>query len=389
MFGGIEQFKIFTFNMKSKAIKDMRELDVIEILLTPPIEKARKEFDQMHELVKCILKTVDNTLEGVIAECKTMNNELRGLQLQQDQLEIQYNTTQDDIAITKGKVEHKREVLSESKSILSNNETELENRKSAQKTTILSGIGLNVVALPLVFVPVIGPALAIGVAATGVGTQAYGYTAQRTGVEEQTDAVKTSKNEVSSCESFLVKAEKDLSNLETEKLLLGEEQSTLKAKLQGKIQLQKDVISFRDDVSELDAAVKKCVNSLATFYGRFKVLHTEVVGGYMIEALREPTEDVCSCLRSLMKCNGFRAICEDVDLFTAESEDIVKQLHAPMCVEDSILLLGVVMVFLMAVYDVVLPLMFGYTYEGINLTAYVLAMTIAGLFYWVVYLWRK
>ena len=184
MFGGIEQFKTFAFNMKSKAIKDMRELDVIEILLTPPIEKARKEFDQMHELVKCILKTVDNTLEGVIAECKTMNDESRGLQLQQDQLEIQYNTTQDDIAITKGKVEHKREVLSESKSILSNNETELENRKSAQKTTILSGIGLNVVALPLVFVPVIGPALAIGVAATGVGTQAYGYTAQRTGVEE-------------------------------------------------------------------------------------------------------------------------------------------------------------------------------------------------------------
>ena len=389
MFGGIEQFKTFAFNMKSKAIKDMRELDVIEILLTPPIEKARKEFDQMHELVKCILKTVDNTLEGVIAECKTMNDELRGLQLQQDQLEIQYNTTQDDIAITKGKVEHKREVLSESKSILSNNETELENRKSAQKTTILSGIGLNVVALPLVFVPVIGPALAIGVAATGVGTQAYGYTAQRTGVEEQKDAVKTSKDEVSSCESFLVKAEKDLSNLETEKLLLGEEQSILKAKLQGKIQLQKDVISLRDDVSELDAAVKKCVNSLATFYGRFKVLHTEVVGGYMIEALREPTEDVCSCLRSLMKCNGFRAICEDVDLFTAESEDIVKQLHAPMYVEDSMLLLGVVMVFLMAVYDVALPLMFGYTYEGINLTAYVLAMTIAGLFYWVVYLWRK
>ena len=389
MFGGIEQFKTFAFNMKSKAIKDMRELDVIEILLTPPIEKARKEFDQMHELVKCILKTVDNTLEGVIAECKTMNDESRGLQLQQDQLEIQYNTTQDDIAITKGKVEHKREVLSESKSILSNNETELENRRSAQKTTILSGIGLNVVALPLVFVPVIGPALAIGVAATGVGTQAYGYTAQRTGVEEQKDAVKTSKDEVSSCESFLVKAEKDLSNLETEKLLLGEEQSILKAKLQGKIQLQKDVISFRDDVSELDAAVKKCVNSLATFYGRFKVLHTEVVGGYMIEALREPTEDVCSCLRSLMKCNGFRAICEDVDLFTAESEDIVKQLHALMYVEDSMLLLGVVMVFLMAVYDVALPLMFGYTYEGINLTAYVLAMTIAGLFYWVVYLWRK
>ena len=194
---------------------------------------------------------------------------------------------------------------------------------------------------------------------------------------------------MSSCESFLVKAEKDLSNLETEKLLLGEEQSILKAKLQGKIQLQKDVISFRDDVSELDAAVKKCVNSLATFYGRFKVLHTEVVGGYMIEALREPTEDVCSCLRSLMKCNGFRAICEDVDLFTAESEDIVKQLHAPMYVEDSMLLLGDVMVFLMAVYDVALPLMFGFTYEGINLTAYVLAMTIAGLFYWVVYLWRK
>ena len=85
MFGGIEQFKTFTFNMKSKAIKDMRELDVIEILLTPPIEKARKEFGQMHELVKCILKTVDSTLEGVIAECKTMNDELRGLQLQQDQ----------------------------------------------------------------------------------------------------------------------------------------------------------------------------------------------------------------------------------------------------------------------------------------------------------------
>ena len=66
---------------------------------------------------------------------------------------------------------------------------------------------------------------------------------------------------------------------------------------------------------------------MSILYGRFKVLHTEVVDGYMVEVLIEPTKIFCSSLISMTACAGFRHLCDTADGVSLEIREIKKRLE--------------------------------------------------------------
>ena len=113
-------------------------------------------------------------------------------------------------------------------------------------------------------------------------------------IKDQRNTVQSCSSEVTSCESSLENVKNDKHNIEKEHSSLSESKANTEYRLKQIIQSETSLKEYRDNIIELNENTKRCVHDLTILYGHFKVLRKEVVDGYMVEALIEPTKAFCS-----------------------------------------------------------------------------------------------
>ena len=123
----------------------------------------------------------------------------------------------------------------------------------------------------------------------------------------------TCNDEVNSCKNQVNNAEEDNNKLKRHLEELERSHKSLEAKFKDTSKQIEDLKRLQIELAEWNEGLGKCVHTLTLFYGRVKVLHHEVVDGYMIDVLMKPTKDVCSSFLSLMERPGFNRVCGTVD----------------------------------------------------------------------------
>ena len=325
MLDGIGHMKTFTGYLIEKPGRS--ELVLINKVLTPQIDKACSAFSNMDLHAKRLLDMVNKILEKVMVDHKKVSDDLKNLEIRQKKIGIEIKGKLDEIHEAEKNLNRKKKYLSNAKETLRNQESELESRKKQQKGAAIGGILTSVSAIPLVLVPGAGPFLAGAALVAGTGTQIVSVTVLEDAIEDQRNTVQSCSSEVTSCKSSLENAKDDKHKLEKEHSSLSESKANTEYRLKQIIQSETALKEYRDNIIEWNENTKRCVHDLTILYGRFKVLHTEVVGGYMVEALIEPTKDFCSSLISMTKCAGFRHLCDTADGVSLEIREIKKRLE--------------------------------------------------------------
>ena len=306
---GLYHMNIFVDNLLYEREDGMPEPEFIEQFLAPPIENAHDKFQRMQKLALSMKTDTDECLENVIDDCKSISDDLKSIERKRRRCEIEIDQKKDEISEAKNYLEEKEEKHANAKKELSESASKLQEEKKGQFKTILTSTGMAAVGLCSLAIPGAGVPIAATMAAGSSALLAKGAIVDEKAIQVQEKAVQDCRDEVKSSKESLAKAEENKNNLKTEMKELAQKQRSLNIKLRRKSNLIEDLKSLQSELCEWNESLGKCVHSLSKFYGRVRVLHSEVVDGYMIDILMKPTKDVCSSFLSLMKCRGCRRVC--------------------------------------------------------------------------------
>ena len=291
MLDGIGHMKTFTGYLIEKPTPGRLELVLINKVLTPQTDKACSAFPNMKDHAEILLDMVNKILEKIMVDHKNVSDDLKNLEIRQKKIGIEIKGKLDEIHEAEENLNRKKTYLLNAKETLKNQESELESRKNQQKGAAIGGVLSSISAISLVLVPGAGLFLAGAALVAGTGTQIISVTVLENAIKYQLETVQSCSSEVTSCESSLENVKNDKHKLEKEHRSLSE---STEYRLKQIIQSETSLKEYRDNIIELNENTKRCVHDLTILYGHFKVLHTKVVDGYMVEALIEPTKSFCS-----------------------------------------------------------------------------------------------
>ena len=310
---GVHSMNMFVTSLVEERRPELPEPVFIERYLTPHIENALREFQNMQKFAMEMKRATDACMEKIVYNCKSISDDLRNTERKQSQTIIEMNGKKEEIKEAKKRLSQKEDSLSTARRSLSNSESELAKRKDNQKTAAVTGTSLSGAALPSLFIPVVGPFIAVGLAVGGLATTVTALTAMEKAIEEQRGAVSDCNVEVHSCKKQLNNAKEEKKQLKRHLEELERSHTSLQRKLNDISKQIEELKRLQIELAEWNESLGKCVHSLTLFYGRVKVLHHEVVDGYMTDVLMKPTKDVCSSFLSLMQCRGFQHVCGTED----------------------------------------------------------------------------
>ena len=310
---GVHSMNKFVTSLVEERRPELPEPVVIERYLTPHIENALREFQNMQKFAMEMKRATDACTEKLVYDCKSISDDLRNTERKQSQTVIEMNGKKEEINEAKKQLEQKEDSLSTARRTLSNSESELEKRKDNQKIVAATGLGISSAAIPAMFIPGAGPLIAAGLYIGGTATATVSITAMEKAIQEQRSAVSNCNNEVQSCKTQLNNAEEDKNKLNQHLEELERSHNSLQRMMNDTSKQIEGLKRLQIELADWHESLGKCVHSLTLFYGRVKVLHHEVVGGYMIDVLMKPTQDICSSFLSLMECRGFRHVCGTED----------------------------------------------------------------------------
>ena len=310
---GIRSMRKFVTSLLKRRNPDIPEHRFIKQYLTPSMKDAHTEFKAVQKLAMKMKRATDEQTEKLVDDYKDITDDLRNTECKQSQNAIEIKGKKEEIKEAKERLEKKQKRLSAAKRTLSKSESELEKRKDNQDKAAVGSLGMSGAALPALLIPGAGPFIALGLAAGGAATAVVAVTAMEKAIKEQRGAVSDCKDEVKTCKTQLNNAEENKDKLDQQKLKLRKKHKSLQTKLNDISKQKKELKRLQIELAEWNEILGKCVHSLTLFYGRVKVLHLEVVDGYMTDVLMKPTKDVCSSFLSLMQCRGFCHVCGTED----------------------------------------------------------------------------
>ena len=159
-----------------------------------------------------------------------------------------------------------------------------------------------------------GVLVALGLVIIGAVLLIVDTTALKDDANSCRNVVQTANDERVSSQVALAKAHNDKSTIDGEIYELLQKKS-LKEKNVKEMGVAIDNLKdYQKLVIDLDEKVKNFVGELTTFYGRFKVLHSETDGGYSLEILDANTTTVLHALLALLQSQSVRSTCDQLQL---------------------------------------------------------------------------
>ena len=284
-------------DLKTAPTGGLDGIKCIQEILFPSVEKSKVDLENMIKQAHKLVQDVNTDLQKSMVELKKNKKTLHKLDKNIKKLKD----------VQKGKAQ----AVVYAAQQIKQKEKDLE---KAQEALSIAIIKLHVAVYDRTYMQITGGFLVlVGLGIIGVGLIIYA-TALKGDVNSCRNVVQTANDERSSLQVALAKAQHDKSTIEGEIYELLQKKSLKEECFKEKGVAVDNLKDYQKLVIELDEKVKNVDRELTTFYGRFKVLHSETDGGYSLESLNANTTTVLHALLALLQSQSVRSTYDQLQL---------------------------------------------------------------------------
>ena len=285
-------------DLKTAPTGGLDGIKFIQEILFPSVEKSKVDLENMIKQAHKLVQDVNTDLQKSMVELKNKKDTLHKLDENIKKLKDEQKGKAQAVVYAEQQIKQKENDLEKAQEALSIAMIKLheaENDRTSMQIAggVLAAFGLGIIGAVLLIVDA---------------------TALKDNVDSCRKVVKTANDERLSSQVALAKAQHDKSTIDGEIYELLQKKSLKEECFKEKGVAVDNLKDYQKLVIELDEKVKNVDRELTTFYGRFKVLHSEMDGGYSLECLNTNTTTVLHALLAILQSQSVRSTCDQLQL---------------------------------------------------------------------------
>lgn len=285
-------------DLKSAPIGGLAGIQFVQENLFPSVEKSKVDFENMVQQAHKLVQEVNTDLEKSVLELKNKKDTLHKLDKNIKKFKEEQKGKAQAVVYAEQQIKQKENDLEKSQEALSIAMEKLQEAEKVRKSMQIAG----------------GVLFAFGLGIVGAGLLIVDATAMKDNVNSCRKVVQTAQDERLSSQIALAKAQNDKATIDGEIYELLQKKTSKEEYFKEMGVAVDNLKDYQKLVIDLDEKVKNFDGELTTFYGRFKVLHSETDGGYSIDILNTNTTMVLHALLALLQSQSVRSTCDQLQL---------------------------------------------------------------------------